>query len=51
LKRVSRVSDPVLLDFKPVAMYLVAAALLFAAMLAWQGLNRRAMALALPGGV
>jgi len=35
------------LDFKPVAMYFVAAALLFAAMLAWQGLSRRATVLAL----
>ena len=35
------------LDFKPVAMYFVAAALLFAAMLVWQGLNRRATVLAL----
>jgi len=35
------------LDFKPVAMYFVAAALLFAAMLAWQGLTRRATVLAL----
>ncbi|NDE42556.1 MAG: AEC family transporter, partial [Betaproteobacteria bacterium] len=27
------------LDFRPVAMYFVAAALVFVAMLAWQGLN------------
>jgi len=35
------------LDFRPVAMYFVAAALVFAAMLAWQGLNRRAILMAL----
>ncbi len=35
------------LDFRPVAMYFVAAVVLFAAMLAWQGLNRRAAVLAL----
>lgn len=35
------------LNFKPVAMYFVAALLLFAAMLAWQGLSRRAAVLAL----
>ncbi|MDP3616266.1 MAG: AEC family transporter [Rhodoferax sp.] len=35
------------LDFKPVAMYFVAAALLFAAMLVWQGATRRGTVLAL----
>lgn len=35
------------LNFKPVAMYFVAAALLFAAMLLWQGATRRAVVLAL----
>ncbi len=35
------------LDFKPVAMYFVAAALLFAVMLVWQGATRRAAVLAL----
>ncbi|PKO60469.1 MAG: transporter [Betaproteobacteria bacterium HGW-Betaproteobacteria-18] len=35
------------LNFKPVAMYFVAALLLFAAMLAWQGWSRRAAVLAL----
>ncbi|MDR3370776.1 AEC family transporter [Rhodoferax sp.] len=35
------------LNFKPVAMYFVAAWLLFAAIMAWQGLNRRAAVLAL----
>ncbi len=35
------------LDFRPVAMYFVAAVLLFAAMLAWQGLSRRSAVLAL----
>lgn len=35
------------LNFKPVAVYFVAALLLFAGMLAWQGLNRRAAVLAL----
>ena len=35
------------LNFKPVAMYFVAAALLFAAMLVWQGATRRAAVLAL----
>jgi hypothetical protein len=35
------------LDFRPVAMYFVAAALVFVAMLAWQGLNRRAILMAL----
>jgi hypothetical protein len=35
------------LDFRPVAMYFVAAALVFAAILAWQGLNRRAILMAL----
>ena len=35
------------LNFKPVAMYFVAVLMLFAAMLAWQGLNRRAAVLAL----
>ena len=35
------------LDFRPVAMYFVCAALLFVAMLAWQGLNRRAILMAL----
>ena len=35
------------LNFKPVAMYFVAAALLFAAMLLWQGATRRAAVLAL----
>ncbi|MFZ4479205.1 MAG: AEC family transporter [Rhodoferax sp.] len=35
------------LDFKPVAMYFVAAALLFATMLAWQGVTRRSTVLAL----
>ena len=35
------------LDFKPVAMYFVAAVLLFAAMLVWQGMTRRATVLAL----
>lgn len=35
------------LDFKPVAMYFVAAAILFAAMLIWQGATRRAAVLAL----
>lgn len=35
------------LNFKPVAMYFVAALLLFAAMLLWQGVNRRAAVLAL----
>ncbi len=35
------------LNFKPVAMYFVAALLLFAAMLFWQGVNRRAAVLAL----
>ena len=35
------------LDFKPVAMYFVAALLLFAALLVWQGWNRRAAVLAL----
>lgn len=35
------------LNFKPVAMYFVAALLLFAAMLFWQGANRRAAVLAL----
>ncbi len=35
------------LDFKPVALYFVAAGLLFAAMLIWQGANRRAAVLAL----
>jgi LysR family glycine cleavage system transcriptional activator len=31
------------LDFRPVAMYFVCAALLFVAVLVWQGLNRRAI--------
>ena len=35
------------LDFKPVAMYFVAAAVLFAAMLVWQGATRRGTVLAL----
>jgi predicted permease len=35
------------LNFKPVAMYFVAATLLFAAMLVWQGATRRATVLAL----
>ena len=35
------------LDFRPVAMYFVAAALLFVAVLVWQGLNRRAILMAL----
>ncbi|MDD2919145.1 AEC family transporter [Rhodoferax sp.] len=35
------------LNFKPVVMYFVAALLLFAAMLFWQGANRRAAVLAL----
>ena len=35
------------LNFKPVAMYFVAAALLFAAVLFWQGFTRRAAVLAL----
>lgn len=35
------------LDFKPVAMYFVAAALLFGAVLVWQGTTRRAAVLAL----
>jgi malonate transporter len=35
------------LNFKPVAMYFVAALLLFASLMAWQGLNRRAAVLAL----
>ncbi len=35
------------LDFKPVAMYFVAATLLFALMLVWQGFTRRATVLAL----
>lgn len=35
------------LNFKPVAMYFVAALLLFASVLVWQGLNRRAAVLAL----
>ena len=35
------------LNFKPVAMYFVAALLLFATMLFWQGANRRAAVLAL----
>lgn len=35
------------LNFKPVAMYFVAALLLFAIMLVWQGWNRRAAVLAL----
>ncbi len=35
------------LDFRPVAMYFVAAALLFAAVLVWQGFTRRATVLAL----
>lgn len=35
------------LNFKPVAMYFVVALLLFAAVMAWQGLNRRAAVLAL----
>ena len=35
------------LNFKPVAMYFVAAALLFSAMLVWQGATRRAAVLAL----
>lgn len=35
------------LDFKPIAMYFVAAALLFAVMLVWQGATRRAAVLAL----
>ena len=35
------------LDFKPVAMYFVAALLLFAALLVWLGWNRRAAVLAL----
>ncbi len=35
------------LNFKPVAMYFVAALLLFAGVLVWQGLNRRAAVLAL----
>lgn len=35
------------LNFKPVAMYFVAALLLFAGMLAWQGWSRRAAVLAL----
>ncbi len=35
------------LDFKPVAMYFVAAALLFAAILLWQGITRRSAVLAL----
>ena len=34
-------------DLRPVAMYLLAALLLFALMLAWQGLNRRGILLAL----
>jgi predicted permease len=37
------------LNFKPVAMYFVAAALLFAAMLFWHGATRRAAVLALAG--
>lgn len=35
------------LNFKPVAMYFVAAGLLFAAIMVWQGLTRRAAVLAL----
>jgi predicted permease len=35
------------LDFRPVAMYFVCAALLFVAVLVWQGLNRRAILMAL----
>jgi predicted permease len=35
------------LNFKPVAMYFVAAAMLFGAMLLWQGVTRRATVLAL----
>jgi predicted permease len=35
------------LNFKPVAMYFVAAWLLFAAIMVWQGLNRRSAVLAL----
>lgn len=35
------------LNFKPVAMYFVAALLLFAGVLVWQGLNRRSAVLAL----
>lgn len=35
------------LEFRPVAMYFVAALLVFAAVLAWQGLNRRAILMAL----
>jgi predicted permease len=35
------------LDFRPVAMYFVAAILLFAAVLVWQGFTRRAAVLAL----
>ena len=35
------------LNFKPVAMYFVAAAVLFAGMMAWQGATRRATVLAL----
>ena len=35
------------LDFRPVAMYFVAATLLFAAVLVWQGFTRRATVLAL----
>ena len=35
------------LEFRPVAMYFVAAMLVFAAVLAWQGLNRRAILMAL----
>ncbi len=35
------------LDFRPVAMYFVAATLLFAAVLVWQGFTRRAAVLAL----
>jgi len=38
------------LDFKPAVMYFLAAASLFAAMLAWHGRNRRATVLTLPGG-
>ena len=34
------------LEFRPVAMYFVAAMLVFAAVLAWQGLNRRAILMA-----
>ena len=35
------------LDFRPVAMYFVAAVLVFLALLAWQGLNRRGILMAL----